>query len=378
MNFTGSGMSWTLGPRGASVSIGRRGTYINAGIPGTGLYSRERVGRPAPDSNRTYPGTTLDIRVGVDDDGTVRFEDVDGNPLPERVIKMAKKQQAGAIRDLIDRKCGEINALVESLGEIHLYTPSPDQKPCYEPREFEMPSPVAPTQRKSGLVGMLFKSRRERIEMENAELIRQFEASKAEWLEEKIRFEEHERQRRDLIERGIYADVDLMQEFLEERLQDITWPRETLLSMEVGDDGRVVMVDVDLPEIEEMPTRIASVPQRGFRLAVKDMTAAQTQRLYMRHVHGIGFRILGEVFAALPTAQSVTLSAYSQRPDRATGQITDQYLYSVHADRTSWSRIDFASLDNVDVVEAFTQFDLRRKMTQTGSFKPVVPFGADA
>ena len=44
MNFSTSGVSWTLGPRGASIGIGKRGTFLNSGIPGTGFYSRERIG----------------------------------------------------------------------------------------------------------------------------------------------------------------------------------------------------------------------------------------------------------------------------------------------------------------------------------------------
>ena len=31
---------WTLSPRGASVGIGKRGTFLNTGIPGTRLSSR--------------------------------------------------------------------------------------------------------------------------------------------------------------------------------------------------------------------------------------------------------------------------------------------------------------------------------------------------
>ncbi|WP_312515831.1 DUF4236 domain-containing protein [Massilia sp.] len=46
LNVSGSGMSWSLGPRGASVSIGKRGTYFNANIPGTGLSSRTRLDAP--------------------------------------------------------------------------------------------------------------------------------------------------------------------------------------------------------------------------------------------------------------------------------------------------------------------------------------------
>ncbi|SBT06896.1 exported hypothetical protein [Candidatus Propionivibrio aalborgensis] len=45
LNLSGSGLSLSAGPRGASMTFGgRRGAYLNTGIPGTGLYTRERVG----------------------------------------------------------------------------------------------------------------------------------------------------------------------------------------------------------------------------------------------------------------------------------------------------------------------------------------------
>lgn len=72
----------------------------------------------------------------------------------------------------------------------------------------------------------------------------------------------------------------------------------------------------------------------------------------MRHVHGIGFRIIGEAFAMLPKADEVVLSGYSRRPDKSTGEVQDQYLYSVRVSRNEWARINFANLDDVDPAEA--------------------------
>ena len=37
LNFSGSGMSVSAGVRGASMTFGPKGTYVNAGIPGTGM-----------------------------------------------------------------------------------------------------------------------------------------------------------------------------------------------------------------------------------------------------------------------------------------------------------------------------------------------------
>jgi hypothetical protein len=95
----------------------------------------------------------------------------------------------------------------------------------------------------------------------------------------------------------------------------------------------------------------------------------------MRHIHGVGFRIAGELFAALPNTIGIVLSAYSQRSDKTTGQIKDEYLYSVRIPREKWMNINFDNLGEVDIIEAFSQFELRREMSKTGIFKPIDPFG---
>jgi len=144
--------------------------------------------------------------------------------------------------------------------------------------------------------------------------------------------------------------------------------------MELLGDGQCVLLDVDLPEIEDMPISTASVPSRGLKLSVKEMSATAVQKLYMAHVHAVAFRIIGETFAALPKATTVVLSGYSQRLDKATGRIADEYLFSVRVGRGVWSDIDFGRLADIDVVEALARFDLRRQMSKTGIFKVIEPF----
>jgi hypothetical protein len=376
MNVSGRGVSWTLGPKGASVGIGKRGTFLNTGLPGTGLYAREHFGNTSPvRANRSTSTTaSMAITVGVKDDGTVYFCDDDGNPLLDRLITIVKKQRGDAIRDQIRKKCDQINEQIQALGEIHFDTPSPALKPIYEIREYQEALPRKPVAKRPGFLASLFKSKRERIEKDNAEREQRYQQALTEWQIEKKRFEEGEHRRKILIEQDIYTDIEAMETFLEENLQSIVWPRETNVTAELQEGGRRVFIDVDLPEIEEMPNKTASVPQQGFKLSVKEMSATQVQRLYMRHVHGIGFRIIGEAFAALPNAQEVVLSAFSQRSNATTGQIRDEYFYSVRVNRTSWACIRFDNQRNLEVIEALAQFDLRRNMTKTGVFKAIEPF----
>lgn len=44
LNFSKNGISTTVGPRGANVNFGKNGAYLNIGIPGTGIYSRQKIG----------------------------------------------------------------------------------------------------------------------------------------------------------------------------------------------------------------------------------------------------------------------------------------------------------------------------------------------
>lgn len=376
MNLSGGGLSWTLGPRGASIGIGQRGTFLNTGLPGTGLYSRQKIS-PGGSQPRRSPGTTtttFTATISIGDDGTLTFKDEAGYPLPEARIDALKKQQGDALHKLIQGKCDEINNQIEALGDIYHYTSNPKTHPQYVPNAYDLPMPFAPEPKKAGFLGWLFSSIAARIEAENAAASQVFERKVADWQHAKSAFESSEAARKKIFSDVLTGEAEAMEQFFSHVLSDIVWPRETLVSLEVEDDSKRIWINVDLPEIDDMPRKTASVPQRGYKLSVKEMGATWVQKLYMKHIHAIGFRIIGEAFAMLPSVDEVVLSGYSQRPSAATGQVGDEYLYSVQVNRWDWEAINFDNLAAVDVVEAFSRFDLRRSMTKTGIFKPIDPF----
>lgn len=375
MNLSGSGASWTLGPRGASVGIGKRGARLNTSF--MGLSSSQSLSTPArkTKSAPAKPTSTLvSVTCALHDDGSLTFHDADGNDLPEHVIEAAKKQNKDVILAVIQRKCDEVNSNIEALGTIHLDTPSCTSRPVFVEMPFSEPEPAAPPPLKPSLLDKLFKKRMLRLEAKNAKIQTNFAAYFSDWSAERAKHIQQEQERKRLIEEGIYTRTTDMEQWLEENLQDIYWPRETAISLELLEDGQLILIDVDLPEIEDMPSSTASVPSRGLKLSVKEMSATAIQKLYMAHVHAVAFRIIGETFAALPKASTVVLSGYSQRPDKATGRIADEYLFSVRVGRGAWSDIAFERLANIDAVEALARFDLRRQMTKTGIFKAIEPF----
>lgn len=373
MNFSKSGASWTLGPRGASIGIGHRGTYLNTGIPGTGIYCREKAGGSSVrQSYASTPTRDMQIRVAINDEGILSFTDAQGNQLSEANIEAAKKQQGNKIKGLIQQKCDELNDQIEALGKIHYYTPPPLAPRMIE-EKFNLPRPVLLPLKSPGFFCRLFKNCVAKVDAENTATMEQHSAQLSQWEKQKADFETLQRARMELLSRVIAGDEKTMEQHIEATLQDIVWPRETLVNFEINPGGAIAF-DVDLPEIEGMPTKTATVPQRGLKLSVKEMGVTQVQKLYMRHIHAVGFRIVGETFAALPTIQTVIISAYSQRPNKATAQVENVYLYSARVSRNVWSKIQFDNLPQIDVVEAFGTFELHREMTKTGVFKPVEPF----
>ena len=52
LNLSKSGVSATIGKRGASINISERGTRGTVGLPGTGISYSEKLSDPAPAPNR--------------------------------------------------------------------------------------------------------------------------------------------------------------------------------------------------------------------------------------------------------------------------------------------------------------------------------------
>jgi hypothetical protein len=301
--------------------------------------------------------------------------DANGEHLNDYLTTLAKRQKGAQIREMLTDASERMNAEIEALGKVQCFTPAPDEAPTRARREFEKKQPEPPTPRRISLLARLLGKRAE-IEAENAENERRHALDLSKWKHVKALFDKLEEEESKKFDQLLRTDPNFMQQVLEDNLHDITWPRETLVSFEVRNAGKSVLLDVDLPEIEDLPRKLTTVPERGYKLSVKEVKGKALQDLYARHVHGIGFRIIGEVFATLPTVQEVTLSAFTQRDVPATGQRSDTYIYSVRVKRGDWVQINFKNLAAVDVIASFEPFALRRKMAKSGAFEAIVPVDA--
>lgn len=216
--------------------------------------------------------------------------------------------------------------------------------------------------------------KRKQIEAENAEAKRQYESDLARWKAAKSTFKAQQLDEAKRYDERLRTDTEFMHEIFAESLSSIVWPGETLVSFQIDNAGKSIAIDVDLPEIEDLQRKTASVPGRGYKLTLKEIKGKALQSFYAQHVHGVGFRIVGEAFASLPSVYEVTLSAFTQRNNLTTGHVADTYVYSIRISRARWGEINFSNLDAIDVVAAFERFELRRKLAKNGSLAAITPF----
>lgn len=420
MNFGLRGTSLSLGPRGASINIGHRGIYGNVGLPGAGLSYRERLSRPRaqnwPVEKAADPLPTQTVNMGVQinlaSDGSITFVDDHGLDIPPKLVKSAFEQKGTHIRSWLDGNAQEINRGYQEFVDIHFKTPPPIYRSRFAKLPFNEPLPVAGTpiefnqplprpphfgavwslisripiigptllRRQQRTVAMYGRAYRSWLtaseEHAEKERYRALEAKQrfSEWHNLKAAFEGQQALAEAEYERTLAsAAPGLTAETLEQLFAGLDWPRETNVQFDIAEDGRQVMLDVDLPEVDDGPARIATVADNGRRLNYKELSGTARRRDYARHVHGVVLRLAGEVFACLPNPETVIVSGYTQRIDSATGREVDHYLLSARPTRTGLRKIDFSALQEVDPISALECFEHRRIMSKTGLFKPINP-----
>jgi hypothetical protein len=333
VNISRSGVSTTIGPRGASINISERGVYSNLGIPGTGISFREKLIGGSSGGRNSAKGS-------VDDPDVYEILNIHlKTPAPDILLRSEDMKLSPPVKVGLRRR-------------DYLYSFI----------SFVMAGPLIISAIKGLNEGQAIKGYIIPILLffipfgatlfNYGKNMKKYKAAVAEYGDQ-LRFQENERQKFNAMMSNSSANAD---EILAYVMRTIEWPRETLVTYEI--ENRLAVFDVDLPEIEDMPENDSSTK---IRLA------------YARHIHGIGFRIIGETFRALSFIDTIVVSGYSQRPDKATGYTKDEYLYSVRVKRENWQKINFDNLKNIDPVEALGAFEMRRDMSKTGIFKAIEP-----
>jgi hypothetical protein len=183
-------------------------------------------------------------------------------------------------------------------------------------------------------------------------------------------FEKSETTRLEGLEKLFLGDLDEIQAELERVFSSIDFYFEFYINFDVPDPSTVYL-DIDLPEIEHIPSLKANLRQDG-KVSVKDKSQKELSEQYARLCHSLLFWFAIIVFDTVPTVERVFASGYTQRVDKKTGAIVDDYVLAVHFDKSTMEEL---FMDRIDPLVAVENFDHRRKMTKTFKLGRIEPFG---
>jgi hypothetical protein len=359
LNVGLKGASISVGGRGASVTAGSRGVHANVGLPGTGLSYRTRLDRPVrrQSERQAAPPAALPpsiLRVRVEPDGNITLLDENDWLLDDRTAKATRAAYRDQLIQLLDGQAAERRRGAAEL-DVHAGTPPPG--PLSRVPAFTAPKPVRPVDPRTIDAAMPARAAADDEWSRYMETLGLWRAAKA----------EHEKRHGAEPQSGDPAAA------FEAQLSQLRWPRETLVTVEVAERGRLVLIDVDLPEIEDLPNSTWQVNQRALRLECKPLTRPALHRLYARHVHSVLFRLIGEAFASVPVAEEARIAGYTQRVSSATGTLEDDYILAVRSSREAWAEIDFARLGTIDPMAALARLDRTCAIDSRGVMQPISP-----
>jgi hypothetical protein len=358
INIGLKGASVSVGPRGASITAGRKGIYANASIAGTGLSYRERLDKPkrqAASSRPIEPPLPDNIRITFDENGVLVMNDEAGNVLQGQIRLRAIKAFKDQIIIFGEERAAEVNDMAQKIAGIHFDTPPPSKRILLH--AYPISKPIKPSDPREAPEGSAERIAKDGVWSDYMEHLAAWRAAKA----------DYERLNANLTETLPYENA------LEAALTQLTWPRETIISMELASNKTTLLVDVDLPEIEDLPMSVCVFDHRKLALTKRSVAPKILKKAYKEHVFGIVFRITGQAFASNPILSEVRIAGYTQRLSAATGGLEDVYVICATVRRTDWSNIAFDNLRVIDPVEALERFDLTASTDAKGSMLAISP-----
>ncbi len=403
LNLSGSGISASVGVRGASVTVGKNGIYGNCGIPGTGIYDRKKIASFGNTSSRgrtnSYNNTSsprkayFNVSVSLNDKGAPILEvfDQQGTLVTdEKIINKLKRdpQYKEKILQLSQEKKSEIEGQLNSLINIFRLTECPilDPHPFevklralkqqrYTKQNYSVPQPdIADirsrleSEAKESISSILFwtiKAKREkyvleRIDQQFASALSKWEAAKIDYEESEILKEEVKNKqyaeayinRRAKLEGFLNGGEEYISQCIESVLSQMVLPVNFSIDFDYKEDEGRLLIDLDLPEVEDMPTTKVNELASG-KISIKNKTTKEISNDYATCVCGLALYFAGLLFNVSTKIKEVEVSGYTQRIDPKDGNIKDDYIYAVRFDRCNFAEIEYRNIDPTESIRIF-------------------------
>ena len=407
INLSKSGASLSLGGRGHSVTFGNRGTRTTVGIPGTGLSyshfsskkkhdrSRESVTRSV--QNEEPVSHSVAVRFRMDENGHSWFEYDDGEKIYDRAV-IKQITSTPAFQEQMAAAIQEQNAEYDNLINIHKLSESVRSESDfsdeldrlsreeYKIQPFSIPEPTEDDIRfeledeaAENIHSIIFESKKRKQYVED-NLMQRYEERLLEWDDLKTEYydseEKTKREIDDLISERvaelpglINGDEQAISKQFDALIMNLELPVEINIDYEWEEANGLMKIDLDLPEIEDIPN-VNYIGTSDGLVKTKKKTQGELKAGYAQLVFGIAVYLCSAVFNVSPAIKKILISAYTQRRDK-NGDENDVYVYSLKFPREMFGNIDYY---NLLPREFCMQTENRINMTSTLLLKEIKPF----
>ncbi len=421
------GASISHGKRGTYVNLGIPGTGLSTNMKIAGsskskkAHSRSRTGSratsPSPERVKTISELkrhmasdgSLALKASIDDTGKITFEFTDtGETITDKaIIREIKKypEMQALIEKLQRQKQREWDDLQRGMEDtnrefidIFMLTPEVipsrnyvDRLASLKPTKYRRKSfgESMPSQTDIELV-LREKAEREiksifgkkkKIDEYVAANLSAFSAERiSDWKKRRAAFEANEDERelafnaklmakyqdeKKSLQRALESDADTVLDEVENCIFNISVSADVSAQVDYG-NGRVFL-DLDLPEIEDLPRQTTKQLKSG-QVKIVDKPQKQLKQEYAICVLGLAFFMAANIFNVNANIQEVLVSGYTQRRDK-NGDVTDQYIYSILFPR---KQLVGKKIDNP--LEDVNDFQNRMKLSTAFNFGTIRPY----
>lgn len=403
------------------MNFSSRGVKSTIGIPGTGLSYSTSTGLKSTHQNSSTsrasavssPAVSGSFTVRMNDKGQISVFDSHGNQIVDQAIlrKIRSAPQFKELKSELElQRQAKMTELVENSQaenekflQIHTFSPMVKTKiqtkyaidrltPEKYKRERYSVAPPDETvitaqlqeEAEQAVKANIFTAKKKKKQYVEDNLAERVRNAQAEWdagrrafeheqdLIEAATNEEYEKlfaSQIDFLRRIADGEENLVVDAIDEWIAGCTLPVEININYEYNHDARNVLLDVDLPEIEDLPTteivRLASGNIKEHKKTQKELNAQYTTLVF-----GLAVFIVSNILNISPAIEIVLISGYTQRRNKS-GDMQDTYIYSLKFPRSMFEHINPKS---VNPVEFCLQAENRCNQTTTGIFKAIEPF----
>lgn len=351
LNISRSGVSTSVGPRGASVTFGKNGAYANVGLPGTGISYRQRLGRGKKSAKNcsaikksvqqeitAYTGNPhYSYDLVVDDNSKFILVDGAGNPINDtELIKLIRKdpeyrQKKSELENQHNQELAlresDLLSGVNALLTIHEKSPLIKTKTDYE-------YALAVLQPKDNTP------------------------------EAKTHFE---RKRRRL-KAALHGDPNFIEYKTGKWFEVCELPFDVSASFQYESGENKLSIDLDLPEVDVIPSTYIDRLSSG-KLKEKNKSKKQTYSEYERLIKSLTVYIAASLMNVSIAIRYVVMSGFTSRRDKS-GSLQDECILSVMFDRQVMSSLNYREVEPESTIAKFAN---RQNVLSTGLMKAIDP-----